>query len=134
MSGENLRVINGAEITRDMPPGHINAVFIDDANKLFYENDSLLGIQAANKQAAFVFWNHPNWDSQRPDGIARLEPFHRYLIDHKLLHGIEVANETTFSEEALQIALDNDLAILGTSDIHGLIDWSHDIPKGGHRP
>ena len=31
---ENILIINGSEITRDMPPGHINAVFIKDANKL----------------------------------------------------------------------------------------------------
>jgi len=131
--GEQLQVINGSEITREMPPGHINAVFIKDANKILHA-DSLSGIQEANKQNAFVFWNHPNWDAQRIDGIARLEPFHKYLIANKLLHGIEVVNETTFSEEALQIALDNSLTILGTSDIHGLTDWAHDIHEGGHRP
>ena len=135
MLGENdpLQVINGSEITREMPPGHINAVFIKDANKLLHK-DSLTGIQQANKQGAFVFWNHPNWDAHRPDGIARLEPFHEYLIANKLLHGIEVVNETTFSEEVLQIALDNKLTILGTSDIHGLTDWAHQIGSGGHRP
>jgi 3',5'-nucleoside bisphosphate phosphatase len=131
--GDALQVINGSEITREMPPGHINAVFIKDANMLLH-SDSLTGIQEANKQGAFVFWNHPNWDAQRADGIARLDPFHKYLIRNKLLHGIEVVNETTYSEEALQIALDNDLAILGTSDIHGLTDWAHEIGTGGHRP
>ena len=30
----DLLVIPGSEITRDMPAGHINAVFIEDANKL----------------------------------------------------------------------------------------------------
>ena len=30
----DLLVVNGAEITRMFPPGHINAVFIQDANKL----------------------------------------------------------------------------------------------------
>lgn len=128
-----LRVVNGAEITRNMPPGHINAVFLKDANKLLHK-DSLSGIEAANKQNAFVFWNHPAWDAQRADGIARLEPFHRYLIDKQLLHGIEVVNERTFSEEAFQLALDNELTLLGTSDIHGLTDWLFDIPNGGHRP
>lgn len=128
-----FQVINGSEITRDMPPGHINAVFIKDANKLL-RSDSLTGIEQANKQGAFVFWNHPNWDAQRRDGIARLELFHEYLISNKLLHGIEVVNETTFSEEALQIALDNNLTILGTSDIHGLTDWEYQIGEGGHRP
>src|SRR6056300_1333053 len=131
--GEQLQVINGSEITREMPPGHINAVFVKDANKLLHK-DSLTGIQEANKQNAFVFWNHPNWDAHRIDGIARLEPFHNFLISNKLLHGIEVVNETTFSEEALQIALENDLTILGTSDIHGLTDWAHQIATGGHRP
>lgn len=131
--GEELRVINGSEITREMPPGHINAVFVKDANLLLH-NDSLSGIKEANKQDAFVFWNHPNWDEQRKDGIARLDLFHEYLINEKLLHGIEVVNETTYSEEALKIALDNNLTILGTSDIHGLTDWEHKIPLGGHRP
>jgi len=131
--GENLQVINGSEITREMPPGHINAVFVKDANALLHK-DSLSGIKAANQQKAFVFWNHPNWDAHREDGIARLEPFHTFLIENKLLHGIEVVNETTFSEEALQIALDNELTILGTSDIHGLTDWAHRISQGGHRP
>lgn len=130
---KNLHIINGAEITRDMPPGHINAVFIEDANKIL-QKDSLSGIEAANAQKGFVFWNHPTWDAQRPDGIARLDPFHKYLIDRKLLHGIEVVNELTFSEEAFQLALDNQLTILGTSDIHGLTDWLFDIPNGGHRP
>jgi len=128
-----LQVINGSEITRKMPPGHINAVFIKDANALLH-SDSLSGIQEANKQGAFVFWNHPNWDAHRSDGIARLEPFHNYLISNKLLHGIEVVNETTFSEEALALALENKLTILGTSDIHGLTDWVHEIAAGGHRP
>ncbi|SVC47161.1 uncharacterized protein METZ01_LOCUS300015, partial [marine metagenome] len=30
----DVMVINGSEITRDMPPGHANAIFIKDANKL----------------------------------------------------------------------------------------------------
>ena len=132
-SDEKLQVINGSEITREMAPGHINAVFIKDANALLH-SDSLTGIQAANKQGAFVFWNHPNWDSHRKDGIARLDPFHEYLIKNKLLHGLEVVNETTYSDEALQIALENNLTILGTSDIHGLTDWAHEISEGGHRP
>ena len=130
---EKLSVINGAEITRAMAPGHINAVFIKDANTLLHK-DSLSGIVEANRQKGFVFWNHPTWDGQRPDGIARLEPFHRYLIKENLLHGIEVVNEVTYSEEAFQIALDNNLTILGTSDIHGLTNWLFEIDKGGHRP
>ena len=32
---KKLIVINGQEITKNMPPGHINAVFINEANNLF---------------------------------------------------------------------------------------------------
>ncbi len=129
--GDRLEVINGSEITRDIAPsGHFNAVFIQDANALLHK-DSLIGILEANKQNAFVFWNHPNWDKT---GIARLEPFQQYLVENKLLQGIEVVNETTYSEEAFQIALDHNLTLMGGSDIHGLTEWSHGISSGGHRP
>jgi len=140
---KKLIIINGQEITRSMPPGHINAIFLDDANKLLHPNDSLKGIEEANKQNAFVFWNHPAWPAQRSDGIAKLDEFHRYLIDNNLLHGIEVVNELYYSEEALDIALKNNLTIMGTSDIHGLIDWLFKVPDDnesenknlpGHRP
>ena len=130
---KELIVINGQEITKSMPPGHINAVFINEANNLLHK-DSLTGILEANKQGAFLFWNHPAWPAQRSDGIARLDDYHKYLISNKYLHGIEVVNELYYSEEALQIALDNNLTIMGTSDIHGLIDWKFEIPKYGHRP
>ena len=140
---KKLIIINGQEITRSMPPGHINAIFLDDANKLLHPNDSLKGIEEANKQNAFVFWNHPAWPAQRSDGIAKLDDFHRYLIDNNLLHGIEVVNELYYSEEALDIALKHNLTIMGTSDIHGLIDWLFKVPDDnesenknlpGHRP
>ena len=130
---EALTVINGTEITKPMPPGHFNAIFIKDANPLL-NSDGKAAIQEANKQGAFVFWNHPNWVENRDDGIARLDLLHKELLEKKLFHGIEVVNEDTYSEEALQIALSNNLTIMGTSDIHGLIDWEYKQEKGGHRP
>ena len=129
-----LIVIKGAEITRSMPPGHLNAVFIQDANKLLFPDDPTAGIEEANRQKGFVFWNHPNWEAQRKDGIARLDTMHIDLIERKLLHGIEVVNFTTYSEEAIEIALENALTMVGTSDVHGLTSWDFDIPEGGHRP
>ena len=130
---KDLIIIHGAEITRSMPPGHANAIFIKDANKLIID-DPIAAYREANVQGAFVFWNHPHWPSQKPDGIAELTEMHKTLISEGLLHGIEVVNEGTYSDEALTIAQENNLAIMGTSDIHGLIDWLFDIPGGGHRP
>lgn len=129
----NLIIVRGSEITRKMPPGHNNAIFIQDANKLLV-SDSVAVFRAAKEQGAFVFWNHPNWTSQRKDGMATLTEMHKMLIREKLLDGIEVVNDNTYSEEALKIALDNNLTIMGTSDIHKLIDWDFHIAEGGHRP
>jgi len=113
---EPLIIVNGSEITKPMPPGHFNAIFVK------------------NKQGAFVFWNHPNWIENRDDGIAKFDEIHQRLLEKKLFHGIEVVNEHTYSEEALALALDNNLTIMGTSDIHGLIDWTFDKEKKQHRP
>ena len=123
-----LAVVHGTEITKGMPPGHFNAIFINDANK-FFDNDKKpldfeKAIKEANDQGAFVFWNHPHWESQRRDGIARLDPIHDKIISKKYLHGIEVVNMSTFSEEAMQIALDNNLTIMGTSDVHA-VSYTH---------
>lgn len=129
----DVLIIPGVEVTRRMPPGHSNALFIQDANKMLVE-DSLEVFREAQRQDAFVFWNHPDWMAQADDGIARLSDFHRFLIQEDLLHGIEVVNQYTYSDEALQIALENDLTIMGTSDVHGLIDWEYDVHEGDHRP
>lgn len=132
---DSVMLIRGAEITRGMPPGHVNAVFLDDANAVLTD-DPEDAIDAANDQGAFVFWNHPNWLPQAPDGVAKILPFHQRLIAEGKLHGVEVANGTldAYSEDALGIALEYGLTILGTSDIHGLVDWTHDAGHGGHRP
>jgi len=129
-TGSELIVINGAEITRQLPLGHSNAVFVTDATALLVD-DPMDAFREANRQGAFVFWNHPSYAV--PDGVGRLADVHRQLIVNGQLHGIEVANEYWYSAEALQIALDHDLAILGVSDIHGLIDWDYAVHDGAHR-
>jgi hypothetical protein len=129
----DLIVLNGAEITRDMPPGHANAIFVQDANRLLLD-DPIEVFREARRQGGFTFWNHPNWTDQRDDGVATLTEMHLRLIREGLLNGVEVVNDLTYSDEALQIALEHDLTIVGTSDIHGFIDWQYDVPQGGHRP
>ena len=132
-SESDLIVIKGSEITRSMPPGHSNAIFLEDANALLVD-DPMEAFRAAKRQGAFIFWNHPMWEAQASDGVARLSEMHQQLIREGLLNGIEVVNDITYSDEALQIALDHNLTILGTSDIHGLVDWQFEVPEGGHRP
>ena len=129
----DLMIIHGTEITRQLPPGHANALFIEDANKI-NTKEIMDAYAEAHNQGAFVFWNHPNWVNQEKDGLPQLSDFHKELIAQDYLHGIEVVNDLTYSEEAMDIAQKNNLVVIGTSDIHGLVDWQYDIPEGGHRP
>ena len=129
----DLIIIQGSEITRDMPPGHANAIFVSDSNRLIIDGAKAV-FREASEQGAFIFWNHPAWTSQRKDGMAQLSEIHHDLLGEGLLNGIEVVNTNTYSDEALQIALDYNLTIIGASDVHGLIDWDYDVPYGGHRP
>ena len=59
---------------------------------------------------------------------------HEQLMADNLLHGIEVVNSRTFSEASLAIALEYGLTIMGTSDVHGLIDWDYGDHPNTHRP
>jgi 3',5'-nucleoside bisphosphate phosphatase len=128
----NLLVINGAEITRSMPPGHANALFLKDVNKLL-GLDNLEVFKEARNQDAFVIWNHPHWFPQNLQGTAILTDMHRKLIQEGLIQGIEIVNEFSYSDEAFQIALDNHLTIMSGSDIHGLFTTIN-TPEGFHRP
>ncbi len=129
----DIIVINGAEITRGMPPGHFSAIFLEDANKLLLDDVTEV-LREAKSQGAFIPWNHPNWIAHKKDGIAELTDMHRGLIKEGLIQGIEVVNWRIYSDEALQIAQDNNLTIIGASDIHGLIYMEYNILDGEHRP
>ena len=128
----DLLIVRGSEITRSAPVGHNNAVFITDANKLLIEKPESTFAEA-KKQGAFVFWNHPAWHRQRPKGNPIWSDFQIERAKKGELHGIEVINTTDYSEESLALALEHNLTIMGTSDIHGLVDWSY-TEKGHHRP
>ncbi len=128
----DLLIVHGSEITRSAPMGHNNAVFITDANPLLTDKTEE-SFSEAKKQNAFVFWNHPAWHAQNPKGNPILSDFQKERITKGELHGIEVINSVDYSEESLALALEQNLTIMGTSDIHGLIDWDY-TEKGHDRP
>lgn len=118
-------LIKGAEITRAMPPGHFNAIFLPDANPLAeYVNpeNKLDGsnivetLAKAKELGAFVFWNHP-W-FQNPQNIAEWMPIHEELYQKGLITGVEVINATRYDAEILKWCLDKDLTILSNTDAH----------------
>ncbi|MDR2886199.1 MAG: histidinol-phosphatase [Rikenellaceae bacterium] len=114
---QKLIVIPGSEITRDMPPGHFNAIFIKDANAL-ETADPFDALMAAKEQGAYIFWNHPAWTRQAPTGIPAWHPLHTKIYDAGLMMGIEMFNGNDYSTVAHRWALDKNLAFLGNSDCH----------------
>ncbi|MFC1636670.1 Sb-PDE family phosphodiesterase [Planctomycetota bacterium] len=110
---KNILLIRGTEITRDTPPGHFNAIFLQDANLLDTE-ELTDATKAADKQGAFIFWNHPGW---KPEHKGWFD-IHTTLYENKWMHGIEVANGVSYYPEAHQWALDKNLTMMGNSDIH----------------
>lgn len=128
----DLLIIRGSEITRGAPIGHNNAVFIEDANKMLKEKAEDAFREAKN-QGAFIFWNHPAWTAQSSKGLPVLSDFQKERIKMGELHGIEVVNYGAYAEESLALALEQDLTILATSDVHGLIEWDFSN-KGLQRP
>ena len=190
--GQPLKIIPGVEITRVGKEGHINAVFIKDANPLVKQQtaaDSLphtefptreeayaftveqsplfhgahavevdgnkiwrpypdpatyeairhFGfastfdardvLQVANDQGAFVFWNHPDFERVN----SGLNTFHQAATQDGLLHGIEIANGDHYYPNAHRLALKHDLALIGVSDVHELIEWDY-RPEAAHNP
>jgi len=113
-----ILLIRGTEITRRMPPGHLNALFLPDS--IVFEDTTFLSVIDKSVAAgAFIQWNHPGWKGQQPDGIARMYDIHHQLIAEKKLHGIEIYNDIEFYPEAIQWCDQYSLTMLGNTDIHG---------------
>jgi len=127
-----ILLIRGGEITRKMPPGHSNALFLKDVNKLDTA-DWKDAFAEAKKQEAFVFWNHPGWKAQQPDTIRWFDE-HTKLLEQGMIQGIEIVNYKEYYPEAFAWALEKNMTILGNSDIHGSSAQEYATANSVHRP
>lgn len=103
----------GIEITRAKPLGHINALFITDANPI-ETPEPLDAVNEAYRQGAFIMWNHPGW----PDDRCTMYDVHEQLIKEGKIHGVEVFNSAEYYPKAIDWCRDLKLAFLANSDIH----------------
>jgi hypothetical protein len=129
----NIIAVHGTEITRSMPPGHMNALFIQDAS-LIVKDSVYYAIEAAVQQGAFIQWNHPGWKSQEPDGIPKLYDLHKKLLKNGWINGIEFFNDSEYYPLILDWCKQYNLAVIGNSDVHGIINESYLKPKYTNRP
>jgi hypothetical protein len=132
-AGLDVMVIKGSEITRSMPPGHLNAIFLTNSTLLAVSNwhDA---IRAAKDQGAFIFWNHPGWEAQLTNNEVRWYAEHTRLLDEGMLQGIEVVNGRDYYPEAHRWAMEKKLTMLSNSDVHSPLHFDYNVESGDHRP
>jgi predicted metal-dependent phosphoesterase TrpH len=128
---KNIILIKGGEITRSMPPGHFNALFLENTQALDTENwqDAFA---AAKEQGAYFIWNHPGWKAQQPDTCKWWDE-HTHLYNQGMLHAIEVFNEKEWYPIALDWCMEKDIAPHAASDIHGINSEFYNL-RQYHRP
>ena len=127
--GIGFIVIQGTEITRSKPLGHLNALFINDANVMEVE-DPLVAIDKALEQGAFIQWNHPGW----PDDKSTLYPVHEELLKAGKIHAVEVLNYMEYYPVAFDWCNQYGIAPMANTDIHDLISGDYGWGGGKFRP
>ena len=127
--GIGFIVIQGTEITRKKPLGHLNALFINDANVMEVE-DPLMAIDMALEQGAFIQWNHPGW----PDDKSTLYPVHDELLKAGKIHAVEVLNYMEYYPVAFDWCNQYGIAPMANTDIHDLISGTYGCGGGRMRP
>lgn len=117
--------IKGTEITRQVQPGHANAIFIKDAMPLFNPTKNANpsaregfeeAVKMATSQGGFVFYNHPFHNL--PDHKITMPQEVGRLIKSGDIQGIEVVNGDRFSKEGYNWAMENNLTLIANSDVH----------------
>jgi len=131
----NILLVPGAEISKKIPPGHLNALFVEDVNKLT-DNDPMVQIEEAVKQGAFILWNHPGWGwaSPLPDTTTWWD-FQTVILEKGWLHGIEIYNTEEWYQIALKWCMEKSLTVFANSDIHAPVNYWYDLSRPySHRP
>lgn len=129
----NLILVHGTEITRKMPPGHFNALFIKDA-ALIAKDSVWDSFEEVIRQGGFLQWNHPGWKSQQPDGIPRMYDIHNRLIKKGWFHGVEIFNDKSYYPQIFTMAKQHNLVLIANSDVHAIISEVYPEAEESRRP
>jgi predicted metal-dependent phosphoesterase TrpH len=129
--GDNVGIIvvKGSEITRSKPLGHLNALFINDANALDVE-DPLQAIDIAREQGAYIIWNHPGW----PDNKSTFYPVHEELMKAGKIDAYEAYNYTESYPLTFDWYSKYGIAPMANTDIHSTTALDYGCEQGWMRP
>ncbi len=124
-NNSDLIVINGTEITRLFPPGHINAVFVSDANKLINIDRSKQSILDEKlKNASKNFLNEYTGSTWFNDaGLAALWPVEEALIEARRQNAFVFWNHPVWSAETDNVEVivgDLNKSLFEKNLVHGI--------------
>ena len=126
-----LILIQGTEITRAKPEGgHLNAIFITDAEKMTTNFPTETAVKEAVRQGGIIIWNHPGWAI---DSCAMFD-VNKRLIASGDIHAVEVFNEAEWYPRALSWCRDLKLAPVATTDVHYMTNNLYRISDNSIRP
>lgn len=123
-----ITLIHATEYTQSEPYGHLNFLFIDDANIYAKPAEELhpgKAIEMANEEGAVVILNHPGW----PDKNSTFDPFHLKLMENKMIHAVEVFNSSEFYPLAIDYSNELGLTMFSNTDIHSTMGLGYDLSK-----
>jgi hypothetical protein len=125
---KELIVIPGGELSASKD--HYNALFLTNQDEpILRDKTPAIRIKGANEQGGIVFWNHPGRPESYKNGNAPTEGELIPLLSNGQVKGIEICNGDSYYEGAHKMALENNLTIVGNSDMHGLSYYMHDPLK-----
>ncbi|CDN30981.1 hypothetical protein BN938_0881 [Mucinivorans hirudinis] len=124
-----ITLIRGGEMSYSMAPGHANALFIEDVNKL-QTGDWRAAFAEAKAQGAFIEWNHPGWGVD----TIKWHKEHTELFEKGMLNGIEIFCELEWYPEAVEWCFQKNLTLIANTDSHESMARLYDFNTMKHRP
>ena len=113
-SGLQIMLVKGIELSREpFQLGHFSALFVKDINSI-YHKDIKQALRNVHAQGGLVIHNHPAYRRTTSDK-SKLQA---ELYDEGLIDGVEIVNDMTFYPKIIRRAVEEDLIMLGASDIH----------------
>jgi hypothetical protein len=123
---KGIILVKGIEYTGSKPVGHLNFLFIGDANP--YSDSSKTAketIELAANSGAFVVYNHPGW----PDMNSDLFDLQIDLLAKKKIHAMEVINGYEIYPIVTDYCNKYSIAPLSSTDIHDPIQSIYDVDR-----
>lgn len=116
-----IHLVKGTELTVDKPQGgHINALFITDANAMERPKNSpdlTEAVDAAIKQGAYLIWNHPGWAID----TCKMFDLNEKWVKEGKIKGVEVFNEKEYYPRVATWVQQLPLTPFANTDAHSSI-------------